>query len=44
MDEALASYKALEADTQELMARRQVTLQQANENGMVQQVCTHDDC
>ncbi|EKU20332.1 ke2 family protein [Nannochloropsis gaditana CCMP526] len=37
MDEALASYKALEADTQELMARRQVTLQQANENGMVQQ-------
>ncbi|TFJ85053.1 hypothetical protein NSK_003477 [Nannochloropsis salina CCMP1776] len=37
MDEALASYKALEAETQELMARRQVTLQQANENGMVQQ-------
>ena len=38
IDDALKKYKALEAETQELMARRQLALQQANENGMVQQV------
>lgn len=38
IDDALKKYKALEAETQELMARRQLAMQQANENGMVQQV------
>jgi hypothetical protein len=38
IDDALKKYKALEGETQELMARRQLALQQANENGMVQQV------
>jgi len=38
IDDALKKYKALEAETQELMARRQLALQQANENGRVQQV------
>lgn len=38
IDDALKKYKTLEAETQELMARRQLALQQANENGMVQQV------
>ncbi|KAM3569098.1 hypothetical protein VYU27_008798 [Nannochloropsis oceanica] len=37
IDDALKKYKALEAETQELMARRQLAMQQANENGMVQQ-------